>query len=79
VGSDLAFSNPVKTDGPVETSILDVFAPLITGGSYRTKHTWQSTKTILNYFRLCNPMLTILKEAINVGLKLCSNICHLDF
>jgi hypothetical protein len=23
-------------------------------------------------------MLTILKEAINVGLKLCSNICHSD-
>jgi len=33
----------------------------------------------LNYFRLRNPMLTILKEAINVGLKLCSNICHLNF
>jgi hypothetical protein len=27
---------------------------------------------ILNYFRLRNAMLTILKEAINVGLKLCS-------
>jgi hypothetical protein len=27
---------------------------------------------ILNYFRLRNPMFTILKEAINVGLKLCS-------
>jgi hypothetical protein len=23
-------------------------------------------------------MLTILKEAMNVGLKLCSNICHSD-
>jgi hypothetical protein len=29
-------------------------------------------KTILNYFRLRNPMLTISKEAISVGLKLCS-------
>ena len=29
-------------------------------------------KMNLNYFRLRNPMLTILKEAINVGLKLCS-------
>ena len=56
-----------------------VCAPLITGGSCRTKHTWKSTKTILNYFRFRNPVLTILKEAINVGLKLCSNICHSDF
>jgi hypothetical protein len=24
-------------------------------------------------------MLTILKEAMNGGLKLCSNICHSDF
>ena len=31
-------------------------------------------KINLNYFRLRNPMLTILKEVINVGLKLCSNM-----
>jgi hypothetical protein len=37
------------------------------------------THLILHYFRLRNPMLTRLKEAVNVGLKLCSKICHSDF
>jgi hypothetical protein len=43
-------------------------------------HTGQNTlgKALKRSFRLRNPLLTILKETINVGLKLCSNICHSD-